>query len=385
MDRYIIKGQQKLRYGYTTGSCAAAAAKAASYMLLTGEALTRVQIDTPKGWRLDLAVENIERSVSEVSCAVRKDGGDDPDITDGILIYARVKHAAHREVAIDGGRGVGRVTQKGLSLEVGQAAINPVPRAMIFHEVDQVRRDLGVSAGLSIEIFVPAGEEIARKTFNPRLGIEGGISIIGTSGIVEPMSEQALIETIRLEMQMLREKGVENLLVMPGNYGATFAREQLGLDPARGVKASNFIGEVLDFATRMQFSSLLLVGHIGKTVKLAAGIMNLHSRNADGRMEILAAHAAAHGAGPELVRAILNSTMTDQAVRLIAETGLSGPVFADIAGRAEFYMDARAGGGLKTGILLFSLEYGQLAVSPQGRELLKQLQGHGDCSPDMLA
>lgn len=377
MERYVVKGQQRLRYGYTTGSCAAAAAKAAAYILLSGKMLTEVQIDTPKGWRLDLPVEDISRSAGGVSCAVKKDGGDDPDITNGILIYARVEHTADQEIVIEGGRGVGRVTQKGLSLAVGQAAINPVPRAMIYHEVDQIRTDLGVCGGLRIEISVPAGEEIARKTFNPRLGIVGGISIIGTSGIVEPMSEQALIETIRLEMRMLREKGVDHLLAVPGNYGETFAREQLGLDPSRGVKTSNFVGEVLDFAGQMGFSSLLLVGHVGKTVKLAAGIMNLHSRNADGRMEVLAAYAAAHGAGKELVRAILACSLTDQAVAMIAAAGLSGPVFADIAGKAEFHMAVRAGQGLKTGIILFSQQYGQLGVSPQGAELLSLLRRDG--------
>ncbi len=373
-EHYIVKGQERLRCGYTTGSCAAAAAKGAVSMLLSGCLLESVQIDTPKGWPLTLNLEDIQRSSDEVSCAVRKDSGDDPDITNGILIYARARRRADQGIEIEGGPGVGRVTLRGLSLEVGQAAINPVPQAMIRHEVNQVCGEWGFTQGITIQIFVPEGEQIARKTFNPRLGIVGGISIIGTSGIVEPMSEQAFVESIRLEMKMLRERGCDDLLVIPGNYGETFARESLNLNVRQAVKSSNFIGEVLDFAVELDFKSLLVVGHVGKTVKLAGGIMNLHSRNADGRMEILAAHAACHGADTEQIKAIMGCAMTDEAVEIIARAGLRELVFTDIAQKGEYYMTVRVKERIRTGLILFSNIYGQLGISSQGEVLLGNLQ-----------
>ena len=225
---FVWKDQKKLRMGYTTGSCAAAAAKAAARMLFLGEEICQVSLMTPKGIRLYLDVEDILRTKDKVRCAIRKDAGDDPDVTDQILVYAEVSKTEGKQITLDGGVGVGRITRKGLEQDIGDAAINKVPRAMIREAVEKEKERGGYTGGLSVVISIPDGAELAKKTFNPRLGIEGGLSVLGTTGIVEPMSEKALTDTIFLEMKMLRENGNEYCYLVPGNYGSDFLKEALG-------------------------------------------------------------------------------------------------------------------------------------------------------------
>ena len=233
---YILKNNKKLHYGYTTGTCAAAASKAAAEMLLSGHKVQEVELMTPKGIPLCLGIEEISMEKEKVSCAVRKDGGDDPDATHGILIFSSVKKIPEKRIVIDGGIGVGRVTKKGLEQGVGNAAINRVPREMIANEVKEICEAAGYEGGISVKISVPEGEEIAKKTFNPKLGIEGGISILGTSGIVIPMSEEALIASIRVEMEMKKANGAQYLLITPGNYGADFCRSEMKLNLDNAMK-----------------------------------------------------------------------------------------------------------------------------------------------------
>ena len=289
MEEYIIKDGKRLRLGYTTGSCAAAAAKAACFMLLTGRRKETVELLTPKGILLTLSVLEITQGPDFVSCAIRKDSGDDPDATRDTLIFASVRKTDAPGVFIDGGAGVGRVTKRGLDQPVGAAAINSVPRRMIEENVREVCRLCDYHGGISVIISVPDGERLAQKTFNPRLGITGGISILGTSGIVEPMSEQALVDTIRVELRQRRETGADYVLLTPGNYGADYIRACIGLDPRTAVLTSNFIGDALEICRELGFSGALLVGHIGKLVKLSGGMWNTHSKCGDCRMELLAA------------------------------------------------------------------------------------------------
>lgn len=297
MEQFIEKDGKRLRLGYTTGSCAAAAAKAAAWMLLTGRRKSTVALDTPKGIHLELPVEDIQMGEDTVSCAIRKDGGDDPDITSGTLIYAAVTRMDSPAITIDGGKGVGRVTKRGLDQPVGNAAINSVPRQMIEENLRQVCRLCDYPGGLQVMISVPQGEILAQKTFNPRLGIVGGISILGTTGIVEPMSEEALVQTIHVELNQKRTTG-DYVLLTPGNYGSEFIRGEMGLDMNLAVQTSNFIGDSLDTCRSLDFSGALLIGHIGKLVKLAGGMMNTHSKYGDCRMDILAAHAGMAGVRP---------------------------------------------------------------------------------------
>lgn len=372
MEQYLTKDGKRLRLGYTTGSCAAAAAKAATWMLLTGQEKEHIFLDTPKGIRLDLKVEQITRSPEEVSCAIEKDGGDDPDVTKGALIFATVCRRKEPGIVIDGGQGVGRVTKKGLDQPVGNAAINSVPREMIRSNVQEVLDLLDYHDGMEVVISVPQGEVLARKTFNPRLGIVGGISILGTTGIVEPMSEKALVDTIRVELNQRRANGAEYVLLTPGNYGSEFIHRELGLDLGYAVQVSNFVGEALDLCRELGFQGVLLIGHIGKLVKLAGNMMNTHSKYGDCRMEILAAYAGASGAPQEIVGQILDGVACDDALEILSHTPYYAPTLSRLTARVGSNL-AHRGDTLETGAILFSKEYGILGKTDGASKLLNQI------------
>ena len=395
-----------MRYGFTTGSCAAAAAKAAAYMLLTGQRKESITIETPKGIVYHANVLAIRRKEQEVSCAVEKDGGDDPDITTGIWIYARVSYPENAEsgsysesrvdrgsdndsenreqrIIIEGGTGVGRVTRKGLDQPVGNAAINHVPREMIEKEVLEVCGIFDYRGGLKIEIFVPGGERLAAQTFNPRLGIAGGISILGTSGIVEPMSSQAILDTIRVELRQRKEEGYDYVAVSPGNYGLDFMKRTYGYDLDQSVKCSNFIGETIDMAVELGFRRLLLTGHIGKLIKVAGGIMNTHSKEADCRMELLAAFCIREQIDSERILRILECAATEEAVSILAESGKLQQVMDRIAERICYYMQNRAAGKITADCILYANAFGELAKSRGAEQwciLLGQEQARQTCS-----
>lgn len=376
MEQFVYKNHKKLRYGYTTGSCAAAASKAAAAMLLSGKEISYVELHTPKGIDLRLEVLDISREDNAVSCAIQKDGGDDPDVTNGILIYAKVSRepADEAQIIIDGGIGVGRVTKPGLEQPVGAAAINKVPRQMIRENLEAVCEQYHYHGKLSVVISIPSGVELAAKTFNPRLGIVGGISVLGTSGIVEPMSEQALIDTIRVEMRQKLANGMEYLLVVPGNYGIDFLDQYgHGLQLEDAVKCSNFVGEALDAAEEFGAKGVLLVGHIGKFVKLAGGIMNTHSHNADARMELLTVHAALLGAPVELLQKMMECVTTDDALKYLKEADLMEPVMERIMEKMEFYVNQRAQHQLELGVITFSNVFGILGQTKNVPDLVKKI------------
>ena len=376
MEQFVYKNHKKLRYGYATGSCAAAASKAAAAMLLSGKEISYVELHTPKGIDLRLEVLDISREDNAVSCAIQKDGGDDPDVTNGILIYAKVSRepADEAQIIIDGGIGVGRVTKPGLEQPVGAAAINKVPRQMIRENLEAVCEQYHYHGKLSVVISIPSGVELAAKTFNPRLGIVGGISVLGTSGIVEPMSEQALIDTIRVEMRQKLANGMEYLLVVPGNYGIDFLDQYgHGLQLEDAVKCSNFVGEALDAAVEFGAKGVLLVGHIGKFVKLAGGIMNTHSHNADARMELLTVHAALLGAPVELLQKMMECVTTDDALKYLKEADLMEPVMERIMEKMEFYVNQRAQHQLELGVITFSNVFGILGQTKNVPDLVKKI------------
>ena len=361
-----------MRYGFTTGSCAAAAAKAAAYMLLSGRQKNTITIETPKGIPYTADVLEITRGEKAVQCAVRKDGGDDPDITSGALIYAEVSLTDHTRmqatdtrIHIDGGIGVGRVTKPGLDQPVGNAAINHVPREMIAKEVLEVCDLMDYKGNLQVIISVPEGEAIAKQTFNPRLGIVGGISILGTSGIVEPMSNQALLDTIRVELNQRRAEGFDYIAVAPGNYGLDFMKKAYGYDLDKSVKCSNFIGVTIDMAVECGFTRMLLTGHIGKLIKVAGGIMNTHSKEADCRMELLSAFAIHEGAGADVAAKILDCVATEEAVRLLREAGKQQEVMDYAMERIMFYLNKRAGDRMQIDCIMYDNTFGELAKSKE--------------------
>ena len=369
LNRFITKGGKKLRYGYTTGSCAAGAAKAAAMMLYLGRPVTEVEIETPKGWDLSLDIHDIEIEKDYVSCCVIKDSGDDPDSTKGIKIYARVEKNEKSVIELTGGIGVGKVTKPGLSVAVGEYAINPVPRQMILKEVKKV---IPLNAGIKIEIYAPEGVEIAKKTFNPKLGIVGGISIIGTTGIVEPMSEEALKESLAIELSMLKAQGVKRVIFSPGNYGRDFGRT-LNIREDVLVKTSNFIGFMIDKAVEYEFEEILWVGHIGKMIKVASGIFDTHSKTADGRMEALAAYCALLGCSQKLVESIMNSITTEEAIDYVLSDNMER-VFTFIAERISQRCEDRSSDSLKIGTVIFSLKHGFLGACTKGHQLMEEFR-----------
>ena len=375
-DCYVIKNNKKMRLGYTTGSCAAAAASGAAQILLGGKTITEVSLMTPKGILLHLKLEDITVKDNMVSCGVRKDAGDDPDTTDGILVVASVeKMSGHQPVRIqiDGGQGVGRVTKPGLACKPGEAAINPVPRSMIMRAVEEAADQYGYEGSLKVIISVPKGQETARRTFNPRLGIEGGISILGTSGIVEPMSEKALIRSIEVEMSQHVAQGEQYLLITPGNYGADYLREHMDLPFEKNIKCSNYVGETIDMAVNMGVKGILFVSHIGKFIKVAGGIMNTHSHSADSRVEILCANGIRAGADLACARDILECSTTDEALHVLEKDHILQKTMKEITDRIQFYLDHRSYDQILLGAVIFSNEFGYLGQPPDAEELISRI------------
>lgn len=376
-DYYVVKNHKKMRFGYTTGSCAAAAACGAVDMLLGQEKREQVDLMTPKGILLHLRLEEVQLEPDRAVCAVRKDGGDDPDTTSGMLIYARAERSADGRYHLEGGPGVGRVTRPGLECPVGSPAINRIPRAMIQKEVEQACDKWDYEGGITVTIYAPQGEEIAKKTFNSRLGIQGGISILGTSGIVEPMSEAALISSIQVEMKMKHQTGEEFLLVTPGNYGAEYLRSHMDFPFEKSMKCSNYVGETIDMAVSLGVKGILFVAHIGKFVKVAAGIMNTHSHSADGRMEILAASAARAGAGLSLIREILECNTTDEALALLADSGWLAGTMEVVLEKIQYYLDHRSYEQITLGAVLFSNTQGYLGQTRDAADLMEKIRRQG--------
>lgn len=367
-EQYVIKKGKRLRYGYTTGSCAAAAARAAAYMLFHNEKIHGCAIDTPRGWRLDLDIGDIILDGDHVECSVTKDAGDDPDITNGIKIFARAKKLAENKVIITAGKGIGIVTRRGLPVEVGKPAINPVPMKMIRNEIDK----LNLNSGIGIEISAPDGALLAKKTFNPRLGIVDGISILGTSGIVDPMSCDAIKDSIALEISIAKESGLDAIVLCPGNDGKTCAVRDLGIDPHKVIIAGNFIGDMLEAALYYRIRSILLVGQIGKLIKLAGGIFNTHSRYADARLEILAAHYGCLTGDCVSVQKIMSSNTTEEALDYITDGNFYRHITNMISGRCAGYVND----SLMVGCVMFSRHKGLLGMSNNAGILIERIKGY---------
>ena len=423
------KGGKKLRFGFTTGSCAAAASKAAAFMLLSGTVKDKISIETPKGITFNAEILEIVRKENEVSCAVRKYSGDDPDVTDGMLIYSKVSFSDNEDdnevidgihgieekiknkdnkenretesignkskngnicnksgcgIRIKGGIGIGKVTLPGLDQPVGEYAINHVPREMIQKEVSEVCRLFDHNENLTVEISAPEGVETAEKTFNPRLGIVGGISILGTSGIVEPMSEKALVETIRVELSMNKAIGISSLVVSPGNYGLSFIKEHYSYDLDKAVKCSNFIGDTVNMATDMGFKRFILIGHIGKLVKLAGGMLNTHSKYGDNRMKVIAEEAEKAGGSEEVKEEILKCISTDAAIDILKnyseEYALSHNgesiikvIMDSICARIEKKLREVCKDKMEIYIVMFSNVHGLLAESVLAEKIISDL------------
>ena len=378
-EHYIRSGQKLLRCGYTTGTCAALGAAGAARLLLTGRAPETVGLRTPKGIVVEVAPQFCRLcSETTAECAIIKDGGDDVDATTGLPVVAAVTLLADapRTVTIDGGAGVGRVTKPGLDQPVGAAAINHVPRQMITEALLKEAETAGYSGGFAVVIRIEGGEDAAKRTFNPHLGVVGGLSVLGTSGIVEPMSQQALLDSLQLEIHQAALQS-RRLILAPGNYGLDYlAAHYPELREIPIVKISNFIGEALDMAAAEQFGEVMLVGHVGKLVKLAGGIMNTHSKQADCRTELFCAHAALCGADTVTCRALMDAATTDACLDILDAAGLKITVMASLLQAVQLHLNRRAAGAFTVGAVLFSNQSGPLGQTTQAKILLQSWKGN---------
>ena len=404
MEEFVYIDGKKYRRGYTTGSCATAVSKAAVYMLLTNEKIDTVNIDTPKGIYLSIPVVSSEIKKNEDTgeiysiCSVEKDGGDDIDATNGIEIFAKASGVYEDEIdkseknfscegdgfCVFSGDGVGIITKKGLSVEPGRPAINPVPQKMIAKEVESILKASGENVlndknsldnrkkVIKITIFIPKGEEVANKTFNPRLGIVGGISIIGTSGIVEPMSDDGWKKSLSIELNMKKELGMDKIILVPGNHGESFISDRIG-ENSSVVRTSNFLGYMLMEAKRMGFKKILLAGHIGKFIKLSAGIFNTHSKVADARNEILIANLALMGASTELVRKIDSCLTTEEATDIVYENGF-GEVFDIICEKCKKRAEMHVDNEIEIEVFIFKMDKTVLGKSKNAEEMLESFR-----------
>lgn len=356
-QNYVEVEGKVLRKGYTSGSCATAAALAALYRLAGLDPSSEVPIILPSGDKLSIPVKDSGRQSEESAYAVvTKDSGDDPDVTDAkdFCVFLTLSentddlqqseeygplHFAGREGALRlfGGRGVGRVTKTGLKVAPGEAAINPVPRAMIF---DNLKRalDAGIltipeNCVLNIIISVPEGEKLAKLTFNPRLGIEGGLSIIGTTGIIEPMSESRLKDSLLQELNVALAQNSDELALCFGNQGESALAKYLPAYQGPVIQCSNFIGFLLHRAVEKGYRRIIIGGALGKMIKLAGGIFQTHSHVADARAEIMCAYAALAGFPQNEMAELFACTTTDSALKLLKKEGLDEVVLDFICSR----------------------------------------------------
>ena len=379
-EHYVRSGQKLLRCGYTTGTCAALAAAGAARLLLTGTTPETVALRTPKGIVVEVAPLFCRKTADGAECAIEKDGGDDVDVTTGLPVTAQVALMPDVSgVVISGGKGVGRVTKPGLDQPVGEAAINHVPREMITEALHREAENAAYQGGFSVTISIEGGEEVAKRTFNPHIGVEGGLSVLGTSGIVEPMSQQAILDTIQLEMNQasLRAGTPRRLILAPGNYGLDYLHETYPkFSAVPVVKTSNFIGDTLDMAASAKFEEVLLVGHVGKLVKLAGGIMNTHSHTADCRTELFCTHAALCGASREVCTALMDAATTDACLDILDAAELRAPVLENLLRAIQLHLDRRAAGTFRVGAILFSNQHGPLGQTETATQILNEWKEH---------
>lgn len=373
-DNYVYYNGRKLRKGFTTGTTATAATVAAIRTLLNQEPQETVTVHAANGKTAIFDVEQTDFDEQQASCAIKKDGGDDQDATDGTLIFATVKLRDDNEIHLDGGKGVGRVTKEGLANKPGMPAINPTPRRIIKAAA---REELGEKRGVDIVISVPEGERIAKLTYNPRLGIVGGISILGTSGVVTPMSESSWKHSISIEMNIHRKRGDNTIVLVPGNYGEDFAKDELGIPNAKIVQMSNFVGYVLHETQRLGFTKVLIVGDLGKMIKVAGGIFSTHSKDADARAEIMVANLALMGGVPTAFLRKINQCLTTiSMIKMIDEAGYQD-VYQMIADKIKLRAEkllAHREPHVEIDAVIFSRESGFLAASKPFQEIKGEWQ-----------
>ncbi|TLX77006.1 cobalamin biosynthesis protein CbiD [Labilibacter sediminis] len=359
--------KKELRSGLTTGTCAAAVAKASAYMLINNMIIDHVYVTLPSGKEVLLELKDVLLTSDFAQCTTVKDAGDDPDITNGIELIGKSSFVDGKQISIKAGRGIGVVTKPGLSVEIGQPAINPVPLKMIQQSIAEV---VGNTAGVEVEISIPEGERLAQKTFNPRLGIEGGISVLGTTGIVKPMSEEALKDSLVIRLRQLAAYGHQQAIFTPGNYGQAFSKDNLNIEEEQTVLTSNFIGFMLENALRLGFRRVVLVGHLGKLVKVAAGIFHTHSKVADARNEVLAANYFLFSKDEVVFDKIMNANTTEEVVEFIEDKTFWHFLVKRIKDRAQQHVHHE----LEVEVVLLSQKAGLLAQTSKAKQIMEAVK-----------
>ncbi len=356
---------KKLREGFSTGSCMTGGAAAAALWLTTGTCPEVVEVETPIGRTLYLDVIPKEKGV----CGIVKDAGDDPDVTNGSEVITKVELLPEDgAITFVGGDGIGTVTEEGLKLPVGEPAINPVPRQMTERALRKIIGDRGAVVTVSI----PGGEELAKKTFNPRLGVLGGLSVLGTTGIVRPMSEEAMKDSLLVELDMYARQGHRAILFVLGTTGENALKAQYG-EFRCILQVSNYIGFMIEEAVERGFTDILIGGFVGKLVKVASGTMNTHSHVADGRLETICTHAALHGASRDVIEKIYSCVTTKAAMKIVEEEGLTD-IWKDMAERASAHCRKTAHGMARVGVVFLDAENRVLAESANVPEVLNAVR-----------
>lgn len=363
---YVIVDGKRLRRGYTTGSCAAGAAKAAASMFVNRVLPEQIDISLPNGESLTLEVKEGELVAGGANCCVVKDGGDDPDVTNGLEIWAEVSpKPADAEIIFVAGPGVGTVTKPGLQIPVGEPTINPVPRQMITAALNEV---LPPGWGATVTVSVPGGEEAAKKTLNPKLGVVGGISILGTTGIVHPMSEEAFKVSLVPQLIQARTLGHNAVVLVPGRIGAKRATEFFKILPEAVAEMSNFVGFMLMECVAQGIKEVILMGHVSKLIKVASGIFHTHNRVADARLETLAAYCALQGMAKEDLKLLMENVTVEGALEFVQAKGFT-EVYKQLAQQASRRAADHAYGELKVGTVLLNMAGELLGMDEEAVEI----------------
>ncbi len=357
---------EDMKGGYTTGSCATAGVKAGLLALLEQNIVDTVIIENPQGQYIEVPIKEVIRiSDVEAQVTVVKDGGDDPDVTHGNAVVTTVVLTDSGTLSFHAGHGVGTVTKPGLALPVGEPAINPGPRKMmqIVFEEFCVKGE-----GVDVTVTVPNGLDLAKKTLNHTLGIEGGISIIGTTGIVKPMSEEGFKNSLVPQLEVMKANGIETAVLVPGRIGQELAEQVLGIHKNQMAETSNFIGFMLEQAVRIGFKQILIIGHIGKLVKLANGSFHTHNRMSDGRMETIVAYAALEGASQAVCEELFQCQTTESTFPILEREGLTG-VYQRIVDRAALRSERYIAKEAQVGIIITTLQGDILAIDENAKDI----------------
>ncbi|WP_251454447.1 cobalt-precorrin-5B (C(1))-methyltransferase CbiD [Veillonella intestinalis] len=364
---------ESMRGGYTTGSCATAGMKAALLALLQEEFPSQVTVINPQGQPIEVPIKAVEvLSSSEAKATVMKDGGDDPDVTHGTDVVTTVQLTTDGQLQFKAGFGVGTVTKSGLAMPPGEPAINPGPRTMMTTVFQEFCTE---GQGVIVTVSVPEGEILARKTLNSTLGIEGGISIIGTTGIVKPMSEEGFKNSLVPQLKVMKAAGYETAVLVPGRIGQELAQNVLGVSINQMAETSNFIGFMLEQAVKIGFKKIVIIGHIGKIIKLASGSFHTHNRMSDGRMETIVAYAALEGASTVVAHELMECRTTEAAMPILAREHLEG-VYQLVADRASMRSERYIAQEAQVGIMIATLDGQILAVDETARRIGGEEQWH---------